>query len=381
MKQILLFAGMLFTGSSFAQYCTSGGPTSTADSNVQLVRIVGVGDSIHFIGCPGVLGVQNLTSLSTTLNATNSYSLSVQYGTCNGNYQGAGEVWIDYDQSGTFDTWESIGTWTGIPPVPVTVYNFTVPAAAQNGATRMRVMQHEGGNIVPPLDPCASFQWGSVMDFTINITGGIDCSAYIGDDTLDPIIVTSLPYTNNGDNSYCYGNQNHVYPSPDVYYLVRPSVQSSSIHATLCGSSFDTFLSVIDPQGNVIAYNDDAPGCAPQSELTFASAGLDTVYVIVEGWGSFSGTYTLQITENLVGIEEYIPHPFALSPNPAQDYFVISGGLKSDILITDLLGNTVERISNYNGEQISTGNYSAGIYFVQFTWAGHLYSEKIIITE
>ena len=31
-------------------------------------------------------------------------------------------------------------------------------------------MQYEGGSL--PLDPCASFTWGSVVDFSINISGG-----------------------------------------------------------------------------------------------------------------------------------------------------------------------------------------------------------------
>ncbi len=380
MKSYFLSAGLLLSASSIAQYCTTGGPNSTVDSNVQLVRIVGQGDSIRHIGCPGVLGVQNLTNLSTTLNAGNSYSLSVQFGTCNGNYLGSGEVWIDYDQSGSFDLSESIGTWTGVPPTPISVFNFTVPFSVQNGPTRMRVTQQEGSSTTP-LDPCAAFTWGSVMDFTINFTGGVDCSAYIGDDTADPVIVPSLPYTNNGDNSYCYGNQNLVYPSPDVYYLVLPPANSFAIRATLCGSSFDTFLSVIDPQGNVLAYNDDAAACAPQSELIVSTVGVDSLYFIVEGWGTYMGTYTLQLTQDFVGIEEQLSSSHSVFPNPAQGQFVIGGGVVGLVTITDVCGNTVETISAYNGEQISTRDLAAGFYFVHFEQNGINYSEKILITE
>ncbi len=378
MKSYLITASMLLSGMATAQYCTSGGPTSTADSNVQLVRIVGVGDSIRFVGCPAVLGVQNLTNLNTSLNANTGYSLSVQFGTCGGNYAGAGEAWIDYDQSGTFDLSESLGTWTGTPPTALSIFNFFVPASAQNGVTRMRVIQQEGTSTTP-LNPCATFTWGSVMDFSITISGGVDCSAYLGDDTADAVVVPSLPYTNNGDNSYCYGNQNSVYPSPDVYYLVIPSAQSFSIRASLCGSSFDTFLSVIDPQGNVLAYNDDGAGCAPQSELVVSTVGVDSMYFIVEGWGTFMGTYTLQLNEDFVAIEEQELNSVAFYPNPASDYFQISGGAKGDVVITNPIGETVGVIENYNGEQISTATYPSGIYLVHYFIGSHQFTNKIVI--
>lgn len=380
MKSYFISAALLVNSLAYAQYCTSGGPSNTADSNVQLVRVVGTTDSIHFVGCPGVLGVQNLTNLNVTVSANSTYPLSVHFGTCNGNYLGSGEVWIDFDQSGSFDVTESVGTWTGTPPVAVSVFNVFVPASAQNGVTRMRVMQREG-SVVPPLDPCGAFTWGSVMDFSVTVTGGVDCSAYIGDDTLDPVIVPSLPYTDNGDNSYCYGNQNHVYPSPDVYYLVIPSPQSYSIRASLCGSSFDTFLSVIDPQGNVLAYNDDGAACAPYSELVVSTVGVDSLYFIVEGWGTNMGAYILTLNQDFVGIEEETAPAYSVYPNPVQNNFSITGGVSGMVTITNAIGETVEVISNYNGELISTENYSAGIYFVSFNSAGVQHSEKIVITK
>jgi hypothetical protein len=381
MKRILLAAGILSANFTFSQYCTTGGPTSVIDSNVQLVRILGQGDSIRHVGCPGVIGVQDLTSLSVTLNAGNSYTLSVQFGTCGGNYYGGGEAWIDYDNSGAFDPNESVGTWTGLPPVPLSVFNFTVPINALTGTTRMRVMQQEGTNAIPPLNPCGSYQWGSVMDFTVNITGGIDCSAYIGDDTDDPIVVASLPYTHNGDNSYCYFNQNMVYASPDVYYLVTPTAQTATIHASLCGSNFDTFLSVVDKNGIVLAYNDDATGCAPQSELTVVTTGIDTMYFIVEGWGSAAGTYTLNLNASGVGMDEFTAAGLQLFPNPANDYFSIKGTQNAFITITDLTGAVVKTIGNYNGEEISTAELSNGIYFVQLEQNHKTFTRKITVVK
>ncbi|MDX2361922.1 MAG: GEVED domain-containing protein, partial [Crocinitomicaceae bacterium] len=157
---------------SFAQYC-AGGPSNTFDTNVQGVTLAGdAATTIAYIGCPAVTGVEDLTATqSVDVTAGNPYTADIQFGTCGGNYGAAGEAWIDWDQNDVFDAGESIGTWSGTPPVAVTSMPFVVPGGAVNGATRMRVMQWEGGAL--PLDPCGSFTYGSVVDFTVNVSGGI----------------------------------------------------------------------------------------------------------------------------------------------------------------------------------------------------------------
>lgn len=360
----------------FAQYCTNVGPTSTIDSNVKSVSLTGEVGSINFTGCPGVIGLQDLTSLSTTLNAGGSYSLQVLFGTCGNNYAGAGQAWIDFDQSGTFDPSESVGTWVGTPPATLSVFNFSVPAGAQNGATRMRITQQEGGAI--PLNPCGTFSWGSVMDFTIIIGNGIDCSGYIGDDTSDPIVVSSIPYSNSGDNSFCYSNDNLVYNSPDVYYELSPSPLMESITVSLCGSSFDTFLSVIDPFGNIVAYNDDAPGCGTQSTLTFDTDGLGLVYVIVEGWGNASGAYDITIEANYLSTNELLENETAIFPNPATEHFTLKG-ISGDLFIVDLSGKTVKTIVDYQGEKVLISDLETGMYTVKYKNNNRIFSKKLMV--
>ena len=359
-----------------AQYCTAVGPSSTIDSNVGSVQLTGVLGSINYVGCPGVIGLQDLTSLGTTLNAGGSYVANVQFSTCGGNFSGAGQAWIDYDQNGMFDPSESIGTWSGIPPTPLSVFNFNVPAGAQNGVTRMRVTQQEQG--VLPLNPCATFSWGSVMDFSITIGNGIDCSGYIGDDIVDPIIVATLPYVNTGDNSYCYSNQNLVYNSPDVYYEITPSPVMQSITVSLCGSTFDTFLSVVDAFGNIVAFNDDGVGCGTSSSLTFETAGLGLAYVIVEGWGNASGAYNISINADFLGNDELVEQDVILFPNPATTNFSIKG-IQGKVSILDLTGKIVQSIENYNGESIAISTLKNGLYTVRFEKNNQLFSKKLTI--
>jgi hypothetical protein len=156
-------------------YCIAGvGPTNTYDSNVETVDITGdAASAIAYLGCTnptgggGWTGVEDLTAtMSVDVTIGLAYSIDVTFGTCGSSYSGAGEVWIDWNQNYTFDAGESIGTWSGSPP-SLQTFNFTVPAGATTGATRMRVMQHESGSI--PLDPCGGFTWGSVVDFTVNV--------------------------------------------------------------------------------------------------------------------------------------------------------------------------------------------------------------------
>lgn len=295
MKRIALIAILLFLGTtSFSQYCESGGQSSTADSNLGALSIVGASGSINFTGCPGVTGVQYYTAETVTLSAGASYVLNLQFGTCGGNFSSVAEVWIDYNGNNVFETSESVVTWSGQPMGAPTGYVITVPANSVAGMHRMRVMQAEQSTL--PLDPCAGFTWGSVTDFNVTLTGGIDCSGYIGDDRFNPRVVGNIPFSENHNSSICYSNQSAAYVSPDVFYKIVPN-GLGAIKVSLCGSTFDTFLSIQDQNGMAIYGNDDAGNCGTSSEIEFPTAGYDTVFAVVEGWGVASGDYTIVITE------------------------------------------------------------------------------------
>ena len=154
-----------------AQYCAAG-PSSTFDSNVESVVLTGdAATAINYTGCPGVSGLEDLTATqAVSLTAGSPYTANVQFGTCGGNYGGAGEAWIDWNQNFTFEPSESIGTWSGTPPAAITAMSFNVPALAVNGNTVMRVMQQESGS--NPLNPCGTYTWGSAVDFTVTVSGG-----------------------------------------------------------------------------------------------------------------------------------------------------------------------------------------------------------------
>ena len=190
-----------------AQYCSSGAPTSNLDSNVESVNFVGDGpSSIAYTGCAagGVIGVEDLTNTQIVhLTAGNSYTLDIQFGTCGGNYAGAGAAWIDWNKNEAFEPGELVASWTGTPPAVQS--NFLIPvefAVATNGPTTMRVVQQEGG--AAPLDPCASFEWGSVVDFGVVVSGGFDVTCPQPSNLHATNITTTtvdLSWTANGSES------------------------------------------------------------------------------------------------------------------------------------------------------------------------------------
>jgi hypothetical protein len=172
-KRLLIFAISLlsFVGSSvYAQSYCAAGPTSSFDSEITGVAIMGDNYSISQLaaGC-GSIGVQDFTSTdSADVSIGTSYALDVTMGTCGGNYAGAISAWIDFNGDGDFDdAGEQLGVYTGTPTV-TEQWTFTVPGTAVLGQTVLRVMQEESGNA--SISACNSFQWGAVEDYRINIT-------------------------------------------------------------------------------------------------------------------------------------------------------------------------------------------------------------------
>ena len=183
---------ILGTTQMSAQYCTTGvGPTSTADSNVDSIGLTGdAATAINYQKVCTATGLEDLTAtLSASVTAGSNYDVTVVFGTCGTTpYAGAGEVWIDWNQNDAFDPTESIGTWTG-SPTDTNTYTFTVPAGAFNGTTRMRVMHQEGNSLTLPLNPCGSYTWGSLADFSIVVSGGVTLTC------ANPSMLTSANLT------------------------------------------------------------------------------------------------------------------------------------------------------------------------------------------
>jgi len=94
------------------------------------------------------------------------------------------------------------------------------------------------------------------------------------------------------DNTDTGGNA-----APDEWYSFTGTGTTQMVTLSLCdgGTDYDSLLRVFDAcGGNEIAANDDA--CGLQSEVSFQSDGTTTYYVMVEGFGSNAGNFSLEVT-------------------------------------------------------------------------------------
>ena len=125
------------------------------------------------------------------------------------------------------------------------------------------------------------------------------CPPVPGDSLASPVIVPALPYIDRWTTD-ChtdqYSNLSTFTNSADVFYRLRTGPTAISLTASLCGSSFDTYLYVLDSTGNTLQYNDNT--CGLQSQITHLPVDANTsYYIVVEGAGTDFGDYELSISE------------------------------------------------------------------------------------
>jgi len=134
-----------------------------------------------------------------------------------------------------------------------------------------------------------------------------------GDNMDNPFIVTALPFSAEGTTVGFEDDYDEVCPysnsaSPDVVYMFTSS--GATYDFSLCtNTAYDSKIYILDATGNVvitdattygIACNDDA--CSTPSftspyvsELPGINLDAGLYYVVVDGYGSNDGTYTLDI--------------------------------------------------------------------------------------
>ncbi|MGR7812952.1 choice-of-anchor D domain-containing protein [Lacinutrix undariae] len=147
---------------------------SSSDSEIEGVLLTGENNAIAFSStniCTNT--VQDNTSMSADLAEGNAYILTVEFGDCNDGtyYNGAGAVWIDWNQDGDFDdTGELIGTATiNFSGSNINVdFTINVPSGQTLGNYRMRIIQDEGGTEAA-IDPCTNPGYGTIADYTIEV--------------------------------------------------------------------------------------------------------------------------------------------------------------------------------------------------------------------
>ncbi|MGB3464913.1 MAG: GEVED domain-containing protein, partial [Cyclobacteriaceae bacterium] len=157
-------------------YCASNG-NSIADEYISRVQL----GSINNVTGASASGYGNYTAQSTDLTKGTSNTITITPTWTGTLYNEGYSVFIDYNQDGDFtDAGEQVFSLAPSQATPVSG-NFTVPAGAADGTTRMRVSMSY--NATPAA--CGAFDFGEVEDYTVNIVGATA-------DTQAPTAATGL---------------------------------------------------------------------------------------------------------------------------------------------------------------------------------------------
>ncbi|WP_353777307.1 M14 family zinc carboxypeptidase [Winogradskyella sp. 3972H.M.0a.05] len=146
-------------------YCASNG-NNTNDEYISRVQLSSI-DNSSGVGTSGT-GYSDFTSTaSTDLDVGTQYTITITPTWPGTPYDEGYSVWIDYNADGDFnDAGEQVFTQAPTQTNPVSG-NFTVPASAKFGTTRMRVSLKYNGIPTACEQP---FNYGEVEDYAINIT-------------------------------------------------------------------------------------------------------------------------------------------------------------------------------------------------------------------
>jgi hypothetical protein len=163
-------------------YCITSLGGACGANNITDVEVPTTTLSNLGTGCANVAGTGSYAVYPATGNTTASL---IQYGSYNLNVTTSGtsiiSVWIDYDQSGTFDPneWTQIAGGALNPSaagVPNTI-TLTIPGNAIPGVTGMRIRSRASGSPNGDVNPCTEFFSGETEDYFITILQAPACTA------------------------------------------------------------------------------------------------------------------------------------------------------------------------------------------------------------
>src|SRR5690606_33570407 len=119
---------------------------------------------------------EDFTAIEGEATQGETYPIALE-GYTGGNFTNYFTVWVDRNQDGTFESSEmtevgSISGSTGTDGQQATS-DIIVPVDATLGTTRMRVIKNYNTS---PTNPCGTYSYGQIEDYTINVNPMDDCS-------------------------------------------------------------------------------------------------------------------------------------------------------------------------------------------------------------
>lgn len=172
------------SGTTAITYCASKG-ASTAYEYISKVVLGSINNASGNNN-----GYKDYTSLSTNLTAGSTYSIALTPGFTGSSFAEYWTVYIDYNKDGILNgSGEIVAGGNG---TTAKTLSFTVPATAKIGSTRLRVQMSFSNSTT---DPCASYDYGEVEDYTVNIAApaGLSPLVFVKKDYENTLTISPNP--------------------------------------------------------------------------------------------------------------------------------------------------------------------------------------------
>ncbi len=245
-------------------YCASKGTSQTYEW-VKQVIFGGINNTSSSNS-----GYGNYTNLSANVTAGSTYSINLKPGFSGTTYREYWTVYIDYNQNGTLNnSGETVVTGSSTTTNGLTA-NITIPATAKSGLTRMRIQMHYGSQVT---NPCSTFNYGEVEDYTVNISGGSGFTSSGSNSLLGPtsagqtagIIVAPNPVAGSDAiaSYYLPGNGTTVIRLVDISGCILKTIplgsQAAGEHTYNLGGlnkiSSGNYILILEQNAKVVARN------------------------------------------------------------------------------------------------------------------------------
>lgn len=241
-------------------------------------------------------------------------------------------------------------------------------------------------------------------DISVSVLVTINASP-VGNLITDPIIIAATPYTHNGDNfqSNCWTSDYTglaAQLSPDVFYSMSFDTTGLLEISTCDGTSFNTYLHLLDENGNHIDSNDNFGVLCPSSTFASMTYHVDiqpsSLYIVVEGHNTDTGLYQLNVnftpdTFTQVNSVHPLSSQLFLYPNPATSDFTIqlntSTGTNgpAQVKLINTIGQVAEEQTmqivhgKLSGEMHVNGTLPDGMYLVEINSGVQQWNQRIVI--
>jgi len=214
-------SSVFVTTLSAVTYCAASG-NNTSDEYIGRVRFNTIDNNSGNNG-----GYGDFTSISTTVNAGSSYTITINPTWTGTVYREAYRAWIDFNQDGDFDDANELvynRNRTTASQVSGTV---SIPSSALAGSTRMRVIMRY--NASP--SSCGTFTYGEVEDYTVNISQGNSLAR----DFASPATASDVEFS--------------MFPNP-------AENGSTTLFFNTNGGSIDLQMNIVDMTGRTVLTHD-----------------------------------------------------------------------------------------------------------------------------